>query len=143
LDWVIDNHPEVRAVNMSLGTDALYAGYCDSATASTMAFASGINTLRARGTLTVVSSGKEASTNGMGAPACVQNAISVGAVYDANVGSVTIFGCTRAPTTADHITCFSNSNSALDLLAPGAVITSDWLRGGLSSFYGTSQAAPH
>jgi subtilisin family serine protease len=142
LDWLIDHHPEVRAVNMSLGTDALFAGYCDSVNASTMAFASAINTLRSGGTLTVVSSGNEASATGMESPACIQNAISVGAVYDANVGPVS-FNCTDATTTADQITCFTNSNSTLDMLAPGAIITSDWLRGGLSSFRGTSQAAPH
>ena len=143
LDWLIDNHPDISAINMSLGTDALFPTYCDSATAYTEILASAINTLRSRGTLTVVSSGNDASTNAMEAPACVQNAISVGAVYDANVGATSIFGCMDATTTADQIPCFSNSNSTLDLLAPGAVITSDWLHAGLSNFSGTSQAAPH
>jgi subtilisin family serine protease len=142
LDWLIDTHLEVRAINMSLGTDALFDSYCDSRTAYTAAFSSAINTLRAGGALSVVSSGNDASTNGMEAPACVQNAISVGAVYDSDVGPSNVF-CPDATTAADKITCFSNSNSTLDLLAPGAPITSDYLNGGLSTFYGTSQAAPH
>ena len=142
LDWLIDNHPEVRVVNMSLGTDALFSTACDSAVAFTTAFASAINTMRSNGTLVFVSSGNDASATSMEAPACIQNAISVGAVYDSNVGPLT-FGCTDLTTMADQITCFSNSNSTLDLLAPGAVITSDWLRGGTSNFYGTSQASPH
>ena len=87
--------------------------------------------------------GAQVAPAGMEAPACIDAAISVGAVYDANVGPVTMFGCTDATTAADQITCFSNSNATLDLLAPGAVITSDWILGGISSFYGTSQAAPH
>ncbi len=44
---------------------------------------------------------------------------------------------------ADKVTCFSNTDTTLDLLAPGAVITSDGLGSGLSSFIGTSQASPH
>jgi hypothetical protein len=78
----------------------------------------------------------------MGAPACIANAISVGAVYDANVGSVTL-GCTDATTSADKVTCFSNTNATLDLLAPGARITSTGRGGGTSTFVGTSQASPH
>ena len=142
LDWLIDTHPEVRAINMSLGTDALFAGYCDSSTAYTQAFASAINTLRSGGALSVVSSGNDSSANGMEAPACIHAAISVGAVYDSNFGPSGFF-CTDATTAADKITCFTNSNSTLDMLAPGAAITSDYLNGGLSTFYGTSQAAPH
>ena len=142
LDWLIDNHPEVRAINMSLGTDALFPGDCDSTASFTSAFASAIDTLRGGGALTFVSSGNDASAVSMEAPACVHDAVSVGAVYDSNVGRLT-FHCTDATSQADQITCFSNSDSTLDLLAPGAIITSDWLRGGTSNFYGTSQAAPH
>ncbi|HEY8130354.1 MAG TPA: S8 family serine peptidase [Thermoanaerobaculia bacterium] len=143
LDWLIDNHPEVRVVNMSLVTDATFSSVCDSAASFTMAFASAINTLRQRGTITFVCSGNNASPTVMTAPACIDSAVSVGAVYDSNVGSISFFGCADPTTTADQITCFSNSNSTLDLLAPGAVITSDWLHGGLSNFLGTSQASPH
>ena len=143
LDWLIDHHPEVRAINMSLGTDALFSTACDTTASFTIAFANAINTLRDRGALTFVSSGNDASSVGMEAPACIANAISVGAVYDSNLGSVTAFSCIDTTTSADQITCFTNSNSTLDLLAPGAIITSDWLGGGLSNFFGTSQAAPH
>ena len=143
LDWLIDNHPEVRVVNMSLVTDAMFTGACDSTSSFTMAFAAAINTLRQRGTITFVCSGNNASPTMMTAPACVDKAVSVGAVYDSDVGSRSSLGCADPTTAADQITCFSNSNSTLDLLAPGAVITSDWLHGGLSDFWGTSQASPH
>ena len=144
LEWLYDHHPEVRVINMSLGTDAAYAGYCDSANASTMAQARIIDLFRARGTLVFASSGNSASSTVMGAPACVRSTVSVGAVYDGNNGQIS-FGsvCTDATTTADQITCFTASNSTLDLLAPGAVITSDGSNGSLSSYIGTSQASPH
>lgn len=41
------------------------------------------------------------------------------------------------------MTCFSNSNSTTDLFAPGAPITAPGVGGGLSTYYGTSQASPH
>lgn len=143
LDWIVNNRPDVDVVNMSLGTFALYAGECDAANSSTMAFASVINTLRNRGTLSFVSSMNNASGTSMGAPACVASAISVGAVYDANLGSTSYGVCSDGTTAPNKVTCFSNSNSTTDLFAPGAAVTSDYLGGGLSTFHGTSQASPH
>ena len=78
----------------------------------------------------------------MPAPACIASVIAVGAVYDADVGSATAFGCTDSTTAADQITCWSSSSTATDLLAPGAPMTSPGLGGGASTFRGTSQAAP-
>ena len=143
LDWIIANRPEVQVVNMSLGTSALFAGDCDDATAFTMAFRDAINTLRSRGTTTFASAGNEGSGTQMTAPACIANAFSTGAVYDGNVGSVSVLGCTDSTTAADKVTCFSNSNSVTDIFAPGAPITSTGLGGGTSTYYGTSQASPH
>ena len=144
LEWVYDNHPEVRVINMSLGTNARFSGYCDSAAAFASVFAQEIDAFRARGTLVFVSSGNNAATDSMQVPACIRNATSVGATYDANFASVSFPGiCTDAPASVDQITCFTNSNVTLDLLAPGAVITSTGRGGGTSSFLGTSQASPH
>jgi subtilisin family serine protease len=142
LDYVIASHPEVKVVNMSLGTDVRYSGTCDAANAVTMAFASAIDTLRAQGTLAFVSSGNDASPSTMEAPACVANAIAVGATWDQNVGPQTFLGCTDATTAIDQITCFTDSDPALDLVAEGAYITSTGLGGGISTYGGTSQAAP-
>ena len=66
----------------------------------------------------------------------------MGAVYDGNVGTVS-FGCTDGSTASDQIACFSNSSTAIDLLAPGAAISSSGMGGGVAGFAGTSQAAPH
>jgi subtilisin family serine protease len=143
LNWLLMTQPDVRVVNMSLGTSALFSGACDNATAFTMAFAAAIDTLKSRGVTIFASSGNNESTTQMPAPACVANTVSVGAVYDANVGPRTFLGCTDPTTAADQVTCFTNTNTALDLLAPGAPITSTGLGGGGSTFSGTSQASPH
>jgi subtilisin family serine protease len=86
LNWIALNHPEVRVVNMSLGTTQLFAGTCDGASAVTLAFASVVSTLRARGVTVVASSGNSASASTMAAPACISGVVAVGAVYDASVG---------------------------------------------------------
>lgn len=143
LDWVITNRPDVDIVNMSLGTSALFAIECDNVTSFTMAFAAAINTLRSNGVVTFASSGNDGSGTQMTAPACVGSALSTGAVYDANVGSATVLGCTDVSTSADKVGCFSNSNSFTDLFAPGAPISSTGLAGTTSTFFGTSQASAH
>ena len=139
MDWVGVNQPLVRVVNMSLGTFTLFSGNCD---AAQPAFATAVNNLRAVGMLVTVSSGNQGSGTQMAAPACNQNATSVGAVWDSNIGSITILGCTETATAPDQVTCFSNSNSTTDLFAPGAPTTSTGLVGPTSTFFGTSQAAP-
>ena len=140
-DWILSTQPAVKIVNASL-TFGSFAGPCDSASAFTLALAQAVGALRARGTLTVASAGNSANKGEIGAPACIANAIGVGAVYDGNVGTIS-FGCTDGSTSADKIACFSNSSTALDLLAPGAAISSSGMGGGVAGFAGTSQAAPH
>ena len=142
LDWIISNRPEVKVVNASLGTFALFPGTCDSDPNSTP-WKMAIDTLRANGVLFFASSGNQSSSTAMAIPACVANTVAVGAVWDANVGAQTIF-CSEASTAADKLTCFTNSDSALDLLAPGAPTTSTGLGSNTatSTYYGTSQASP-
>ncbi len=140
-DWILNNRPDVDVVNASVGTGAQFAGDCDNATSYTMAYAAVIDALRAAGVLVFVSAGNDGSGTRMNAPACVANAISVGAVWDADVGAQSVF-CTDPTTQADQVTCFSNSNATTDVFAPGAPVTSAWLGGATSTFYGTSQASP-
>lgn len=145
LDWVRVNHPDATVVNASLGTGARFPGNCDASSSFTQAFASVINGLRAQGTLSTVSSGNNGSSIDMQAPACIASALSLGAVYDANVGSQTFGGvCTATTTAADQMTCFANLSPTTDLVAPGAPVTAAG-RGsatGTSTFSGTSMAAP-
>jgi subtilisin family serine protease len=143
LDWILNNRPEVNLVNMSLGTSDLFSGTCDSSTSYTSSYANAVNALRQRGVLVFASAGNNQSKSAMAAPACVANVISVGAVYDSNLGAETFPGvCTDSTTKADQVTCFSNSDAKTDLFAPGAVTTSTGLGGGTSDYLGTSQASP-
>jgi subtilisin family serine protease len=143
LDFIARSRPDVRVVNLSVGTGELFGGAsCDSAAAFTQAFASVLNTLKARGVSVFASSGNSANANAISAPACISSVIAVGATYDGDVGSIN-FGCVDASTQADQVACFSNASPAVDLLAPGGAITAAGLGGGASTFIGTSQAAPH
>src|SRR6185436_14560220 len=51
--------------------------------------------------------------------------------------------CSDSSTFTNKVTCFSNSNATTDIFAPGAAITSCYLNGGVTTYYGTSQASPH
>ncbi|MEX2158208.1 MAG: S8 family serine peptidase [Dehalococcoidia bacterium] len=136
LDDIITNHPEVDFVNMSLQSTL----NCPST-----ALASAIGTLRSAGVLTFISAGNHGTKASFTIPACIDAAVTVGAAYDANVGTVSLpaFPCVDTTTAADEVACWSDSSAALDLLAPGAAITSTSYSGGTVTYYGTSQAAPH
>jgi subtilisin family serine protease len=136
LDDIIANHPEVKIVNMSLqSTDPCPAG----------ALGDAITTLRTMGVATFIAAGNYGTKNLLALPACIPDGISVGATYDADIGSNSGWetDCTDQTTKADQVACWSNSDDTLDLLAPGARITSTGMGGGLSTYRGTSQAAPH
>ncbi|HEX8154894.1 MAG TPA: S8 family serine peptidase, partial [Thermoanaerobaculia bacterium] len=135
LDWVLQNHKEVRALNMSLLTNAHFTGDCDTAAAFAENFASVINGLRTNGTAVFACSGNTGSLTSIGAPACVHNTISVGATLDAaNItNSCGVSG-------VDEVACFSDSDTTLDLLAPGTRINSARRGGGTTIFSGTSMA---
>ena len=104
-----------------------------------------ISTLRDEGVATFVASGNHGNKNGLLVPSCVAEAISVGATYDGNIGSISGWksDCTDQTTAVDQVTCWSDSDNSLDLLAPGARVTSTGMGGGTITFLGTSQASPH
>jgi subtilisin family serine protease len=139
LDWLLTQHPDVDLVNMSLGANGLYAGDCDEeATVGPVADAA--RALIESGAVLVASSGNNGMF-GMPSPACLSDVISVGAVWDADLGAHGI-GCSEESTAPDQIACFSNTSPTLDLLAPGAIVTSTWPVGLTRGRAGTSQAAP-
>ena len=141
LEWIILTHPEVQVINMSLGSRSLYAAdACDSS-----ALGRGLHEvvafLRLRGVLITASSGNEGSISATTFPACMAEVLGVGATYDSS-GAHSTF-CTVANAQADEVACFSNSNASVDLMAPGATITSSKRGGGTTMSGGTSMAAPH
>ncbi len=145
------NPYNIRAVNLSLGgyNEAWPpgSGSCDELDPATFsAFAS----LRQRGVVITVAAGNGGCTNGVAWPACLSNALAVGAVYDANIGRVSFdqdqcipLGCTDFSTAADQVACYSDSGEELDLWAPGGATMAARKGGGVESFHGTSMAAPY
>ncbi len=142
LEWIHEHHPQVRVINMSLGSNTLYQteGQCN-ATAVGLGLATIVAQLRERGVLSVASSGNQGSTSATALPACMSEVLGVGATYDAP-GSYTQL-CSAVNAVADQVACFTNSNPTLDFLAPGAPILSSWPAAGKKTGYGTSLAAPH
>ena len=141
VDWCVNQHLfnyDVDVITMSLGDGGEYT---NANCPSWMNNALSITSLY--GIPVTVSSGNNAFSNGISYPACNANVISVGAVYDANVGAQPWNSCTDLTTFADKVACFSNTGNNLDLMAPGAMITSTWLNNGVLTIGGTSMAAPH
>jgi subtilisin family serine protease len=126
LDWIIATHPDVKTVNMSLGTFSLFNGACDNLI---LPFTYAVNALRESGAVVFASSGNNGSKTQISAPSCISNVISMGAIEN-----------WPGP---EEVTGFTNSNSMLDLLAPGSPVTSTGRGGGISTYIGTSQASPH
>ena len=147
-DWMITNSDtyDIRVINMSLGTYDVFPGECDKLPGIPPENQAGIDALNAArnaGIAVFASSGNDAETANMSAPACISSVISVGAVYDANVGFQGWSGCSDSFTSADKVVCFSNVSSALDILAPGSITMSSGRGGGSTSMSGTSMSSPH
>jgi len=143
LDWLLAERDDVDVVNMSLGTFARYDGHCDEEEAWILAFAEAIEGLRARGTLSFACTGNEAEAHEMEVPACVESTVAVGAVYDEDFDTFASGVCVDTDAAAGAVCCFSNSSPALDLVAPGAWITTSDPGSSTRTGWGTSYASPH
>jgi hypothetical protein len=134
IDFVVANRAayNIAALNLSLG----YGSF--TAPCATDPLALAVATARNAGILASVASGNNGFLNATSSPACAPSAVSVGAVYDANVGGLSYGTCADPVTAADRVACFSNSASFVTVLAPGAIVTAAGI-----SMTGTSQAAPH
>jgi hypothetical protein len=134
INWSIANRAtyHIAAMNLSLG------GGSSTTPCSNDAIGVALASARSAGIAPGVASGNNGYTGAISAPGCAPAAISVGAVYDSNVGGLSFSNCSDPTTAADKITCFSNSASFLTVLAPGALITAAGY-----TMAGTSQATPH
>lgn len=136
INWCVTNKAtyNIASINMSLGSGRYYSAVTP-ADSWGYAIQSAVNA----GIVVVAAAGNDAYKDSIAVPGAYANVVSVGAVYDSNVGRKSwAVGCTDTTTRADNVTCFSNSASFLTLLAPGSVIDAAGI-----SMSGTSQASPH
>jgi hypothetical protein len=126
LDWLADNRPDVRIVNMSLASRDVFPPGCEQLHAINSLFRQVIDTLRGQRTLVFAAAGNDGDPTRMSSPACVGTAVAVGAVDP-----------------SDHLVAFSNSSPTLALLAPGFAIRSTAPNRGAALLSGTSMATPH
>lgn len=123
IEWCVNNASffNISVITMSLGTDTLFASFCDSDDAL---LTSSIANAISRNISVIAATGNKDSTTSISNPACIENVTAVGG------------------TTKDDIIDF-NRNSITDLLAPGFSITSAKKGGGFQTLSGTSMSAPH
>jgi phosphodiesterase/alkaline phosphatase D-like protein len=137
IDWCMQQKKlmilDIVAINMSIGFNPFPAPCPNIDVAVTSAITASL----AANILPVAAAGNSSLTGEISWPACIPGVVSVGAVYDSNIGPQSMLSCTDQTTAADQITCFSNVAPFLSLLAPGAMIS---VAG--PPFWGTSQAAP-
>jgi len=169
-EWCIthqydDPDNPILVVSTSFG-GGRYFGSCDN---TLPAYAAAAKNVAAAGMNLFVSAGNDGYCDSLAAPSCISNAISVGAVYDANLGQNPppgYVGCIKNgscvgtpgppceekyyvdnPANADQVATYSNSASFLDLLAPSNWATTAKLGGGYwntaNGFGGTSAACPY
>lgn len=121
LEWVYDNAEKhnIAAVNMSLG-GGRFTQTCNDSPIKRF-----VDLLAEKEVVTVVAAGNEGFTDAVASPACITEVLTVGAIDP--VG---------------RISNYSNSYSALDLVAPGSEIKSSGLNGRYVVSSGTSMAAP-
>jgi hypothetical protein len=163
LDWTVTHREEfgIRVVSMSLGAGGF--GTVASCEASSAGLRNAVDAATAAGMVVLAASGNDGLCDQISRPACIGSALSVGAVYDADVGTsgfcVSAAACNSEPhsvcamsgrracfdqtTAGDQVTCYSNSASFLDLLAPSNCASTAAAGGGTNScFGGTSSATP-
>ena len=126
IKWCVDNSAtyNIKIISMSFGDGSVYnSTSCPNDTLIDPQ----LDAAHSAGILLVASSGNSHGTTGVTYPACHSDVIAVGATGRDD----------------DNIQSFSNSGENLDMLAPGASITSTVLSNGFGSMSGTSMAAPH
>jgi len=169
-EWCIthqydDPSNPIMIISMSFG-GGRYKTACDGVWT---ARAAAVANVVAAGMTIFFSSGNSGYCDSIGSPACISQAISVGAVYDASlgrnpptgkIGCIKNGSCVGTPSTicdekqyvdqpanADQVTTYSNTASFLDLLAPANWATTTKLGGGYwdtpNGFGGTSAATPY
>ncbi|MEM9924484.1 MAG: S8 family serine peptidase [Cyanobacteria bacterium P01_D01_bin.50] len=166
LEWIIDNHIKykITAVCMSFGDGENYTKDREFEILNKNIIQSQIKTLKDNKVAVIAAAGNSfyplnksdiqqpESKQGMAFPAIIRETISVGAVYDSDIGKqIHDSGATANKTAPEIITPFSqrlhetvNPDTKTDIFAPGASIISSGINSddSRSNLSGTSQAAP-
>jgi subtilisin family serine protease len=170
LDHANDNPAEpLLVISNSLG-GGRFTEVCDG-DPDEIAFRLALGALEAAGIAVFASAGNEGFCDSISSPACHSRVISVGSVFDANIGeyatcpalqgtclptfaasSCTLgFAISSGPTSAGKVAMYSNSASFLDLLAPAEYSYTTDIVGSAGyaqddyapNFGGTSAACPY
>ncbi len=132
IDWVVANKDTygIEAINLSLGTSG-----CSNGTDAT---SQAVNNAHAAGIVVLVAAGNAGpGTCTIGSPGAAQNAITVGAMADLDVGGFSLAGFSSRGPTAD-------GRIKPDIIGPGVSITSAdaGTTNGYLLYSGTSMATP-
>ncbi len=126
IDWCVAHQAayNISVISMSLGTlGSEYSSSCDS---TYPAIATAIDNATSHNIPVVIAAGNDGYSSGISFPACMSEALSVGAT-----------------TKSDALASYSDIGPNLDVLAPGDSITSTWLGNTFRTESGTSMATPH
>jgi subtilisin family serine protease len=165
-DWCVTHKNDdpanpILAISTSIGDDVRHTGNCDSSYPSMATTAANC---AAAQILLLVAAGNDGFCDAVDHPACLTNAIAVGAVYDAlltgswicdlstescidvqhNCGGQMLPACLDSPWTPDGVCCYSNSDDQVIFLGPSFNASTPTRSGGYNStFGGTSAATPY
>ncbi len=99
----------------------------------------------ANGILVFAAAGNDGWTDSMGSPACSNNVISVGSVWDqtgANYSPFPPANCSDSSRFVDERACYSDTATFLDVYAPSEEVICARCGGGTFALGGTSSACP-
>lgn len=138
----------LAAINISLGGGQFF-GPCD---ASNLAYTAAITAATEAGIVVVAASGNSGYRDALNVPACITNTISVGSAWDVDPGWVPFSFCLDPDCTVlcddsqrwqGAVSCYSNSNSFLDVVAPSEYLKAADAGSVTFDFGGTSGAAAY
>ncbi len=167
MDWIVDNKNTygIDVVSMSFGGGSYTSvSSCDG---SSSAYFNAVKAVADAGVTVLVASGNDGLCDAISRPACFSDAISVGAVYDAddpantggqygwcvsnsscanpsfNPGCPAGTGAIFEDAISDNVIVYSNSASFLDIVGPSTCALTAQASGGTNScFGGTSSSTP-
>ena len=138
----------LAAINISGGGGAFF-GPCDE---DNPAMAAAVDMATSAGITVVASVGNEGLNDAVASPACLENTLAVGSVWDQNPSPSGSLFCLDA--VCEHLcsdedkaiglpTCYTNTGPMLDVLAPSEYLRVAEAGGRTTAFGGTSGAAPY